>query len=135
MMILDASVALAWCLVDERSALAYSILDRVAADGAAVPAHWPLEMANGLLSAERRRRIDSDGIADASRLLDRLPIEIVPVDLTTAAWPVLASVREHGLSAYDAAYLDLARSRGLPLATLDNQLRVACESAGIELIS
>jgi predicted nucleic acid-binding protein len=132
--VVDASVTLAWCFGDEESSYANAVLDRVVNEGATAPAHWPLEVANALIAAERRSRIDEEGIADASRLLDRLGIEIVPVELMTATWSVLDTARAHALSAYDAAYLDLARFRGIPLATLDEKLRGACRSTSVDLV-
>lgn len=135
MIVIDASVALAWCLKDEASDFADGILERVIADGASAPAHWPLEVANGIRSAERRGRIDEDDVANVGQMLDRLGIEVVPVELTTAMWSILDTARTHDLSAYDAAYLDLARFRAVSLATLDDRLRKACESAGVGLVA
>ena len=66
-------------------------------------------------------------------MLAALPVEIVPVELTTALWSVLDDARIHDLTAYDAAYLGLAAFRGVPLATVDGRLRAACIAAGIEL--
>ncbi len=134
MIVVDASVALAWCLKDEASDFADGVLERVTIEGAAAPAHWPIEVANGIRSAERRGRIEEEEIADVSRLLDQLGIEVVPVELTTAMWSVLDLARTHDLSAYDATYLGLARFRGVALATLDDRLRQACTSAGVELV-
>jgi predicted nucleic acid-binding protein len=132
--VVDASVAVAWCLKDESSDYADDVLERVISEGAATPSHWPLEVANAILSAERRGRIEVDELAQVSSLLDRLEVEIVPVELTTAMWSVLEVARAHGLSAYDAAYLGLARHRGIELATLDASLRSACVSAGVGLV-
>jgi predicted nucleic acid-binding protein len=134
LIVVDASVTLAWGLKDEESAFADAILERVTTEGAAVPAHWPLEVANGLMAAERRGRIAADQVAQIGRGLDELTIDIRPVELSTAFWGVLDAAREHGLSVYDAAYLDLCRSRGLPLATLDARLRSACEKVGVDLV-
>ena len=133
MIVVDASVALAWCLSDEEDDLAERVLDRVAADGGVAPAHWPLEVANGLLAAERRGRLDAADTDRARRLLNDLEIEIVPVELSTAAGMVLDTARSHGLSAYDAAYLDLATFRGLALATLDADLSRAAQAAQVEI--
>jgi len=131
--VVDASVALAWCLGDEQDELAERVLASVAADGAAAPAHWPMEVANGLWSAERRGRIGSDEADRARRLLVDLEVEIVPVELSTAAGTILGTARELGLSVYDATYLDLARFRDVPLATLDAELARACRDAGVTL--
>jgi predicted nucleic acid-binding protein len=131
--VVDASVALAWCLSDERDDTAESVLDLVAADGALAPAHWPLEVANGLLAAERRGRLTAADTGRALRLLLGLGVDILPVELSTAAGSVLDTGRDLRLTAYDAAYLDLARHRGIPLATLDQDLADACRSAGVAL--
>ena len=133
MIVIDASVTLAWCLADEADEYAERMLERVVSESAAAPAHWPLEVANGIRTAERRDRLKEDEIADIARLVDNLGIEVVPVELTTALWSVLDLAREHNLSAYDAGYLGLARHRGLPLATLDDSLRAACKRAGVEV--
>jgi len=135
MIVVDASVAIAWCLNDESSAYADGVLERVVAEGASAPSHWPLEVANAILNAERRGRIGSDEVAGVSGLLGRLEIEIVPVELSTAMWSVVDLARQHELSAYDAAYLGLAQFRRVPLATLDDRLRQACASAGVELVN
>jgi predicted nucleic acid-binding protein len=64
-----------------------------------------------------------------------LPVEIAPVELSTALWSVLEVARAHDLTAYDTTYLDLALVRGLPLATADARLRAACADAGVELVA
>ena len=133
MIVIDASVALAWCLGDEADEYAERVLERVVAESAAAPAHWPLEVANGIRSAERRGRVVEREVGDIARLLDNLDVEVVPVELTTALWSVLDLAREHDLSAYDAGYLGLARHRGVALATLDEALRAACQQAGVEI--
>lgn len=131
MIVVDASVALAWCLSDESDELAEAVLERVVTDGGVAPAHWPLEVANGLLAAERRGRLDPADTDRARRLVNDLEIEIVPVELSTASGMVLDTARSAGLSVYDAAYLDLAQYRGLVLATLDADLARAARTAGV----
>ena len=133
MIVVDASVALAWCLSDEKDDVAESVLELVAGEGGMAPAHWPLEVANGLLAAERRGRLTADETSRAQRLLLGLGVDIVPVELSTAAGSVLDTGRDLGLTTYDAAYLDLARYRGIPLATLDQDLARACRVAGVPL--
>lgn len=135
MIVVDASVTLAWCLADEADEYADTILERVVAESAVAPAHWPLEVANGIRTAERRNRIEEHEVGDVARLLSGLGVEIVPVELTTALWSVLDLAREHGLSTYDAVYMGLAQHRGLALATLDEGLRAACRRAGVEVVA
>jgi predicted nucleic acid-binding protein len=133
MIVVDASIALAWCFADEADAYADRVLDMVAREGACAPAHWTAEVANGLRSAERRGRTDADGVARAGRLLGNLGVEVVPVELS-AAMIALEVARQEELSAYDAIYLDLAWFRRLPLATIDQAVARACRHRGIGLV-
>ena len=135
MIVVDASITLAWCLGDERDELAERVLEQVVTDGAVAPAHWPLEVANALWAAERRGRLDATDTERVRRLLADLDIEVVPVELSTATTAVLDAARSLGLSVYDAAYLDLARFRDVPIATLDDDLARACEVSGVQLVS
>jgi predicted nucleic acid-binding protein len=132
--VVDASIALAWCLGDEDDEYAERMLDRVAAESAIAPAHWPIEVANGLRTAERRGRIGAEELWRVGKLLNDLGVEIVPVELSTALG-TLDTARDHDLSAYDAVYLDLAQFRDLPLATIDGPLVKACRKAGVEVAS
>jgi predicted nucleic acid-binding protein len=131
--VIDASVALAWFFPDEESHDADRILDIVERDGAIVPAIWALEVINGLLAAERRGRISRSEATRALELASRLELSTVPTDIEEAMGDVYALAREHGLSAYDAAYLQLAMREGLALATLDGRLRTAANEAGVAL--
>lgn len=133
MIVVDASIALAWCLSDEADEYAERMLERAARETAMAPAHWPLEVANGLRTAQKRGRIGVDELPRVRQLLSDLDIRIVPVELSTGLGTVLDVARTHELSAYDAAYLDLAMFRGLPLATLDAPLAAACREAGVDL--
>ena len=134
--VLDASVALAWCFPEEGSPGTEKLLD-VVADGtsAIVPAIWPFEVANALLTAERRKRISMAQISAALRTLTLLPIAIDPVQADSVFGNVLAVARKGQLTGYDAAYLELALREMLPLATLDDQLRRAARDAGITLVN
>ena len=134
MFVIDASVTLAWCFEDETSAAADAVLDRLEREPALAPAHWPLEVANALRTAERRGRLEASALPRLRALLAALPVEVAPVALTTAVFSVLETARTYELSAYDAAYLDLAATRGLPLATADDRLRAACVLAGVEVV-
>ena len=132
--VLDNSVALAWCFEDEQTPEIMALLDRVAQDGAVAPQLWPIETLNGLLTAERRGRIDGAVRRRLAGFLCDLPIGI---DDETASrlWSATAQLAEtHRLTAYDAAYLELARRLGLPLATSDKSLVTAARSAGVTLI-
>lgn len=134
-LVLDASVAVAWCFEDESSSLSDDVLDFLAAGGqAVVPSIWPLEVANALLVAERRKRITT---AQVTALLGRiagLPILVQPTSTDRAFGTVLATARQQQLAEYDAAYLELALREAIPLATVDGQLRRAARDAGISLM-
>lgn len=131
-LVLDASVTLSWFLVDEKAAAGPR--ERTTAEGAIAPVSWPLEIANGLLVGERRGRITAANRATAFEKLNSMPIEL---DGETAAhaWDAIYELAiTHRLTIYDAVYLELARRRGLPLASLDRELRAAAEAAGIALL-
>lgn len=127
-LILDASVASAWVLDDEREPRADAALALLEERGGLVPQLWHLEVRNVLLAAERRGRIAADLVNDRLAELAELPIQ-------TAAEPdldqVLALARAHRLSVYDAVYLALARRHDAPLATLDAALAGAAEAADV----
>ena len=132
MFVIDTSITMAWCFEDESTEATDAVLDRLGEDVAAVPAIWPLEVANVLLVAERRGRVTE---AQASRfmgLLGQLPVETddSPTDLAA----VVAAGRRHRLSSYDASYLVLAERLGAPLATLDVALAEAAQRAGVPLL-
>lgn len=134
--ILDASVAVAWCFEDETTKFTESVLSLLT-DGAEamVPSIWPLEIANALLIAERRKRIV---LSRATALLNQiagLPISVWPTDAKQAFEQILPVARQQSLTEYDAAYLELALRQGLPLATLDAELRRSAKATGVALVS
>lgn len=131
---LDNSVALAWCFEDEQTEAVLALLDRVVDDGAIAPMLWPLEALNGLLAAERRRRLDTDRRARLAAFLRELPIRL-DIDTADQAWEGTARLAEqYRLTIYDAAYLELAQRRNLPLASLDRDLRQAAMMAGLKVL-
>ena len=132
--VLDNSVALTWCFEDERTPATTALLERVGEAGAVAPGLWPLEALNGLLVAERRGRLDTARRQRLAGFLSALPIAI---DGETAiqAWTTTAGLAERfALSAYDAAYLELAQRHELPLATLDRDLRAAVTALGLTIL-
>ena len=96
-----------------------------------MPHLWGLEIANVLRTAERRGRISSEDVNQACVNLLSLPIAVDPVARDRALTTVLRLARLHGLTSYDAAYLELAMRHELPIATLDAALAVAAESEGV----
>lgn len=128
-LVVDASVSAAWFLPDEATPFTEAALTATAGGEVWVPALWWLEIGNLLLSAQRRKRIDAAkrlelvAAAEGLRLrVDREPVSLRSIDTLA---------ERHGLTSYDAAYLELARRRGLPLATLDKALLDALLAAGV----
>jgi predicted nucleic acid-binding protein len=134
MFVVDASMTLAWCFEDESSPETEAVLRRLLLEGAIAPAHWSLEVGNGLRSGERRGRLDGAKLAVAEALLADLFVDVVPVDIPTMLRAV-AVARRHDLTVYDAAYLELAATRGLALATIDRQLAAACRSERVRVVA
>jgi predicted nucleic acid-binding protein len=133
-LVVDASIALAWCFEDEASPASDAVLDLVKSDGAIMPSLWHLELANVLLQAERRGRTILGGLVARLELLDQLPIA-TDAETSGRAWrEVLALARSERLTTYDAAYLELAVRRGLSLATRDEALLGAAKRLGIALV-
>ena len=132
--VLDCSISISWCLVDENNTYANQILDRMTEDHAIVPQIWSLEIANTFLVAERRGRMTSEQTKVALSLLQTLPIEVDPYTDTQALSATLELARHQGIAAYDAAYLELALRRNLALATNDRKLTEAAYRAGVNLL-
>ena len=132
-LVLDASMALAWCFEDEGGDYALQVLDSLRTEEAVVPTLWMLEVSNGLLVAERRDRIDSATVTKFTRLLLSLPVAVDPAERGRAFGETRRLARAHGLTLYDAAYLELGVRMGVPLATLDGALAAAAETEGVPL--
>ena len=132
--IMDNSVTMSWCFMDEATEYTESVLNRLRGSSAVVPAIWPLEVSNVLLLAERRQRITHIKATRFVRALQELPISIDSESISAALGPVLQLGREYGLTSYDAAYLELAMRRGLPMATLDEHLATAARQTGVVLV-
>jgi predicted nucleic acid-binding protein len=119
---------------DETTPETDALLERVKNEGAMVPMLWQLEMGNVLLQAERRGRITRADVARRLELIGTLPITTDDETSFRALRDVLALARTENLTTYDAAYLELAMRRGLPLATTDRSLRDAAQRVGVEIL-
>jgi predicted nucleic acid-binding protein len=133
-LVLDSSATLAWIYSDETADPIRRLFDAVGDEGAVVPALWRLEIANSLTVAVRRKRIDANFRRAA--LTDLALLDIAIDDQTDVhAWGETLRVADFfQLTVYDAAYLELAQRRNLPLATLDGELRAAAKSLGLGLM-
>lgn len=125
-LVLDASVAVAWLLGEQDSSTVEPVLLRLESDEALVPQLWHLEVRNSLLVASRRGRLSPDAPTERLDALRDLPIRTDSgCDLSLA----FALAQKHNLSFYDAVYLELAKRNRAPIATLDKAL---ARAAGIE---
>jgi predicted nucleic acid-binding protein len=128
-------LALAWALPDEASRYTDEMLTRVAAGKAWVPPLWPYEMANGLAMAERRRRLSATQRSVFIDELLKLPIEVELRPARMVLETLISLAAAHGLTAYDAAYLDLSVRKGLTLMTQDKALMAAAAKLGVPIAS
>jgi predicted nucleic acid-binding protein len=134
-LVLDCSLTMAWYFKDEATPYSNAVRAAMATERAAVPALWSLEVANVLLTGERRRRSTQAKATKWLRFLAALPISIDSEAPFRAFDPTLALARNFKLTSYDAAYLELAIRLGLPLATLDEALAKAARSNGVTIFS
>ena len=132
--IIDCSITMSWCFADEATPAASKVQNRLESEAALVPAHWGLEVVNVLAMAEKRKRITPAKGAEFLGLLNAVDIEVDGETAGRAFHQLPPLCRSHGLTSYDAAYLELALRRGLPLATLDDDLRSAAKKLGVGLI-
>ena len=131
-LVLDSSATLAWIYAEETTAAIHRVFEQLIESGAWVPAVWRLEVANVLEAGVRRRRTDALFRDEALANLALLPIQS-DAETDSHAWGATLHLAErHRLTLYDASYLELARRRGLPLASLDMELRAA---AGVEHVA
>ena len=132
--VLDSSIALCWCFDNEATEGTRQLLEHLQADTAAVPNLWHIEIANVLTLAERRRRITAAETAQFIALLEALEIDVDEETWSRALVRILDLAREERLTAYDAAYLELAMRLGVPLASKDGDLCDAAERLGVSVL-
>ena len=132
--VLDASVALAWCFHDEANARSASVLERLTQTHAFVPGLWFLEMGNILLGANRAGRIKEADIRECIDLLEQLPIHVDESLASLGFNRILMLGQSEELTTYDAAYLELALRKELPIASNDKKLIAAAQRLNVPLI-
>jgi len=133
--VVDASIALAWCFPDETSDYADGVLVSLEGKTMLVPAVWSLEIANAILVGERRKRLNRPEIKQFTVLLESLSLVHDTRPTVNHVNDVLPLARKYGLTAYDAAYLELSIRNRAPLATLDVRLQKAAKQAGIKIFT
>lgn len=134
--VLDASVALCWYFERQKTPHTEAIFDRLAeGDEALVPALWPFEMVNSLVVAARQKTITLAQLDSFIADLKDLPVAVDLGGVGRSYSSILRLCRQHHLSSYDAAYLDLAQIEDVPLATLDKNLRAAARTSAVEVLA
>lgn len=133
-LVLDASITLAWIYADETTDAVLRVFDLLKVAGAWVPALWRWEVANVLQINVRRGRHGGDFRDNALAALTLFSIRVDLVSEQQAWGKPIELAERHKLTVYDAAYLELALRRGLPLATLDNNLRAAAGTEKVGLL-
>ena len=131
---LDTSATIAWVYEGETSRPVRAVFDQVMESGAWVPGLWRLEIANVLEMGVRRGRHDAAFREVTLADLALLSIQVDPHTNDRAWGATIRLAERHRLTVYDAAYLELALGRGLPLATLDRELRVAATAENVALL-
>jgi predicted nucleic acid-binding protein len=131
--VIDASIALAWCFPDEANDYADKVLSALNGCSILVPAIWGSEVANGVLSGERARRIQASEVLRFFGLLGSLSVTQDTLDPGDYANDVLPLARSHALSAYDVSYIELAARRRAALATLDGKMRKAAQAMAVTM--
>lgn len=133
-LVLDCSIALAWIYADETTEPVRQVFDTVSEGGAWVPGLWRLEVANVLEMGVRRKHHDAAFRDSTLADLAQLPIQ-VDTETDRQAWGATLRLAErHQLTLYDAAYLELALRRNLPLASLDEDLRRAARAEKVKVL-
>jgi predicted nucleic acid-binding protein len=132
-LVVDASVALDWVFASERSERSNRVLEDVLREGALVPPIWPAEVANGLLSARRRGKLEARELPAALALFEALQVTVLPEPGRDSIRLLVDTGGTAELTAYDAAYLELALRESAPLATHDEALRHAAQVLGAPL--
>ncbi|MGH8397048.1 MAG: type II toxin-antitoxin system VapC family toxin [Gammaproteobacteria bacterium] len=133
--VLDCSVTMTWVFPEESSSSLDALGDTLATEAAIVPEIWPFEVANTLLVALRRGRLEENEFSSLIAQLRVLPVEIDHDSGAQVFMRSLELARRYALTSYDASYLELASRRHLPLATLDKQLADACVSERVRVLN
>ena len=132
--VVDCSVTMAWGLRDEATDFTDSVLRTVQENGAEAPLLWFLEVTNVLLMAQKRKRISRQEAREFMAMLGALPIEVDVLEPPDVFTTVIDLAEKHGLTTYDAAYLELAMKMELPLASRDHELNFAARKEGVETL-
>ncbi len=133
--ILDASVTMSWCFEDQQTGLSEAVLAAIEQNAAPIaPPIWMYEVINVLAMARKKKLIDQATAVTFWNKASKL-VEVIESPEKGTAQEILDLSEKYHLTAYDAAYLELALREGLPLATLDKDLTKAAQAAGVRLFA
>ena len=132
--VIDAAVALAWVFPDEHNAAADAILESLEHQTVVVPGNWSVEVADALAMSEQTDSLSEARVQRFAMLLETLNIVECAFEPGSAVGRRISLCRDYGLTAYEAAYLDLAMREDLPLATFERRLRHAAMMTGVTLV-
>ena len=133
-LVIDASTTIGFVLQDEQAPDALKALEAVESGVPTfVPAHWILEVANGLIAAERHKRASQADITEALNLVTALPVVADDETARRVGGDTAGLARQYGLTIYGAAYLELAMRRGAALSTSDGPLVKSAKAAGVPI--
>ncbi len=132
--VLDCSMTMSWFFEDEADAYADRAMDRLNAGGAIVPQIWNYEIVNALIVGEKNKRLERTQSQGILKRLRKLPIVIDKLQPNETMAEILLLSGKYKLSAYDAAYLELAVRLALPVATRDNVLAKSVIASGLQLL-
>lgn len=134
-LVIDACLALGFILPDEQEKAALLGLSRLeGGQDTYVPGHWVVEVSNGILMAERRKRLSQSQAITARQLIAALPVQVDELSPLRSMADVSALARQFGLTSYDAAYLELAIRLDAELATTDRALIKAAKKVGVSTL-
>jgi predicted nucleic acid-binding protein len=124
LIVIDASITVAW-LLNETGFEASGLNEALAKNQPVVPAHWPIEVGNALLTSVRRKRIDGSRLVQVAAELRKLNVLLEPPAALDQLTSMIKFAADQDLTLYDAAYVDLSMTRNATLATLDKAMRQA----------
>jgi predicted nucleic acid-binding protein len=133
--VVDASVAVAWCIDDEATPFTRNLLGRAVDNGIVVPSLWFLEMANVLRIAEKKSRVARETTDERLFNLAELIVAIDDIGPDRNWLQVLKLSRQHDLTSYDACYIAVALQHALPLASLDRAMIKAAKAESLTVLA
>lgn len=129
MLVVDSSFLIALLFEEEHTSFAVTCLRNAGAQRLIAPSLLRWEVANVLRNKAVRGLISPGDAAGRLEGLEGLSIEYPDVEATPAALVDLAL--RSGLTAYDAAYVELALRTQAELATLDSPMAMVGQTAGL----